>query len=63
MIKEKMIGMNKHKEYKTWRKSIEKDGISKSVSVEECENGFVKILIKENNIVMILKLIFLLKTL
>lgn len=31
----------KSKEYKSWRKSIEKDGITKSVSVEECENGFI----------------------
>lgn len=29
------------KEYKRWRKSIEKDGITKSVSVEECENGYI----------------------
>ena len=29
------------KEYKKWRKSITKDDTSKSVSVEECENGFI----------------------
>lgn len=29
------------KAYKSWRKSVEKDGISKSVSVNECENGFI----------------------
>jgi len=29
------------KSYKSWRKSIDKDGIHKSVSVEEAENGFV----------------------
>lgn len=40
MMKEKTIGMSK-KEYKSWRKSEEKDGVSKSISVEQCENGFV----------------------
>ena len=29
------------KKYKSWRKSVEKDGVSKSVSVREVENGFV----------------------
>ena len=29
------------KEYKKWRKSITKDDNTKSVSVEECENGFI----------------------
>jgi len=29
------------KEYKSWRKSVEKDGVTKSVSVDECENGFI----------------------
>lgn len=29
------------KAYKSWRKSVEKDGITKSVSVNECENGFI----------------------
>lgn len=29
------------KEYKKWRKSITKDDTTKSVSVEECENGFI----------------------
>ena len=27
-------------EYKSWRKSIEKDGMTKEVSVKECENGY-----------------------
>lgn len=48
MIKEKMIGMSKEKEYKRWRKSVEKDGVSKSISVEECENGFVIKICKDN---------------
>lgn len=29
------------KKKQTWRKSVEKNGISKSVEVEEVENGFV----------------------
>lgn len=29
------------KESKRWSKSIEKDGISKSINVEEIENGFI----------------------
>lgn len=29
------------KAYKSWRKSSEADGISKSVNVEEIENGFI----------------------
>ena len=41
MMIEKTIGMSNKKEYKNWRKSTEKDGVSKSISVEECENGFV----------------------
>lgn len=32
---------NEGKERKTWRKSVEKDGVTKSVSVDECENGFI----------------------
>ena len=39
-IKEQTMKSNK-KEYKSWRKSVSKNGIDKSVSVEECENGFI----------------------
>jgi hypothetical protein len=30
-----------NKEYKEWRKSEEKDGITKQVVVKECENGYL----------------------
>ena len=37
-----MIIMSKDKkEYKTWKKSVEKDSVHKSVSVKEAENGFI----------------------
>ena len=48
MTSEKMIGMSKDKEYKNWRKSIEKDSESKSIAVEECENGFIIRICKYN---------------
>jgi len=32
---------SKKEGYKKWSKSIEKDGTTKSVSVEQCENGFI----------------------
>ena len=37
----KMTKKSDKKVYKSWRKSVEKDGYSKSVSVDECENGFI----------------------
>ena len=42
MKTEKMItSPSKEKKYKKWEKSITKDGITKSIRVEEAENGFV----------------------
>lgn len=36
----KLIENYSDKEYKSWRKSVEKDGLTKEISVKECENGF-----------------------
>ncbi len=33
--------VSEKKSYKSWRKTEEANGISKSVSVNECENGFI----------------------
>lgn len=49
MMIEKTIGMSNKKEYKSWRKSVEKDGETKSVSVKECENGFIICITEEGN--------------
>lgn len=35
------IGNDKIDRPKTWRRSIEKDGVTKSLSVREIENGFI----------------------
>lgn len=40
-MKEVAIKGKKSKEYKSWRKSSEKEGVSKSLCVKECENGYV----------------------
>jgi len=43
----KNITMKDEKEYKSWRKEVESEGLTKSVSVKECENGYYICIRKE----------------